>query len=88
MRRVALILATFAILCVTASQVQAHHHGHGYHHGGWYGPAVVRPHAWVAPPMVMPVPVYPPVYRPRYYYPTPGYGFYYQGRGVSVGVGF
>jgi hypothetical protein len=94
MKRIALILATFGILCVAVGQAQAgdfHHGYHGYH--GYYGGhhnnvVVVRSPVWVAPRVVVPVPVYPPVYRPGCYYPAPAYGFYYQGRGLSIGVGF
>ena len=90
MKRVTLILATLAILCVTAGQIQAHgyHPGHGVYHHGYRGPVVVRSPGWIAPPVVVRVPSYPPVYRYRYYDPSPSYGFYYQGRGLSIGVGF
>ena len=88
MRRVALILATLGILCVAAGQVQAHgyHHGHAYY-GGYYGAVVVRPPVVIAPPVVVAPPIYP-TYYPRCYYSAPSYGFYYQGRGLSIGVGF
>jgi hypothetical protein len=95
MKRVALVLVTLGVLCLAAAPVQAggYHHGHhnGYHggyYGGYYGPVVVRAPVLVAPRVVVPAPIYPPVYRTRYYYPEPSYGFYYQGRGVSIGVGF
>jgi hypothetical protein len=85
MRRVTLILAILGILCVAVGQVQAHgyHHNHGpaYYHG-YRGPVVMRPPVVIAPP------IYPPIYRPRCYEPVPYYGFYYQGRGLSIGVGF
>ena len=98
MKRVALILTVLGILGFAASQVQAHdfyHHGgyHGGYYGSYYGPVVVRPPVWVAPRVVVPVPVPPPVvYRPAYGYPycapCPRYGFYYQSRGLSLGIGF
>ena len=93
MKRVALVLATLGILCIAAASAQAdgYHHGHGYHrgyYGGYYGPVVVRSPVWVAPPVVVPAPIFPPVYRTRYCYPEPSYGFYYQGRGLPIGVGF
>jgi hypothetical protein len=100
MRRVTLILATFAVLCLAAGQARAdgYHHGHGGyggHHGGYYGPMMVRPLVRIAPPVVVPAPIFAPAYPvaptgyPYWnYYPGPSYGFYYQGRGVSVGVGF
>lgn len=87
MKRFTLILATLAILCVTAGQAQAHgyHHGHGGYRPAYCGPAVV----YRAPPVVVVPPrVYPPVYDYRYYGPRPSSGFYYQGRGISIGVGF
>ena len=93
MKRVLLILATLGILCFAGSQAQANgYHGHGGyyyggHHGYHHGPVVVRS-PWVAPPVIVRVPAYPPVYAPRCYYPGPSYGFYYQGRGLSIGVGF
>lgn len=95
MKRVALILATVAILCVAAAgQAQAHpyHHGHGGYHGAYYGgyyrPVVVRPTV-VYSPAVVPAPIYPPYYGNRCDYPAPYYSnFYYQGRGLSIGIGF
>ena len=90
MRRVALILTILGTLCVAAGQAQANdfHHGRGYYYGGYHGPVVVRTPVWAAPAVVVPAPVYPRVYGPRCYYPGPSYGFYYQGRGLSIGVGF
>jgi hypothetical protein len=100
MRRIALFLAVLGILGVAASQVQAHsyyHHGgypHGYYgsyYGGYYGPVVVRPPVWVGPRVVVPVgppAVCRPAYGYPYYAPYPRYGFYYQGRGLSLGIGF
>lgn len=90
MRRFALMLATLGILCVAASQVQAHdyHHGHGGYHRSYYGPAMVYPRVWAPPAVIVRAPVYPPVYGYRYCAPRPSSGFYYQGRGVSIGVGF
>ena len=91
MRRALLILATFGIVCLAANQVQAHeyHHGYGLYH---HGPVIVRAPLVVGPTVVVPAPVYPQVvYPPMYrypYYPRPAYGFYYQGRGLSLGVGF
>lgn len=92
MRRVALILATFGILCFTAGQLQAnpYHPGH-YRHHGWYAPVVVRAPIVIPPRVVVarpfPPPA-PPVYSYDYCEPWPTSGFYYQGRGVSVRVGF
>jgi hypothetical protein len=94
MKRFALILATLAILCVAATQAQAHgyHHGYGVYYGGYYrAPVVVCPPVWVAPQAFVPTPVYPRVYRPSCNYPYaygPSCGFYYQGSGLSIGVGF
>jgi hypothetical protein len=89
MRRIALMLAILGILSVAAGQVQAHEHHYAYGpHHGWYAPVVVRPHVWVAPRAVMPVPVAPSVYPYGYCYPGPAYGVYYQSRGLSIGVGF
>lgn len=97
MRRIALTLATLGILCLAAGQAQAHkyhhgRHGHHGHHGRHHRATVVvgRP-CWAAPPMVVRVPAYRPVYRPMYHYPyysAPAYGFYYQRRGLSIGIGF
>ena len=90
MKRITLILATFALLCLAGGQAQAHgHHGHHGHHG-YHGRGRVVVHApvWAGPRRFAPPPVYRSVYRPRYYYAAPSYGFYYRGRGVSVGVGF
>jgi hypothetical protein len=98
MRRALLVLTTLGILCFAGSYAQAggyYHHGHGpyhhgpYHHGRFYGPVVVRPPVVYAPPIVVrPRVVYPPVYGYPYYEPAAPFNFYYQGRGVSVGVGF
>jgi hypothetical protein len=102
MKRVAWILTVLGILCLAAGQAQAHdgryyggHHGgyHGVYHGGFYGPVVVRPQVWVGPRVLVPVappPVvaYPPAYRYRCYEPIPSGGFYYRGRGLSIGVGW
>ena len=97
MKRFALILAVLGILCVTATQVQAHEHYYyaNPHYGYYYGPRVVYPPvilgpgAMVGSPRILPVPVYAaPVYYPRYYAPVPRYGFYYQNRGLSLGIGF
>jgi hypothetical protein len=104
MRRALLILAVLGILGLAASQAQANYYHHGgyhggYHHGayygryygGYYGPVVVRPPVWVGPRAIVPVPptaVYGPAYACPYYAPYPRYGFYYQGRGLSLGIGF
>jgi hypothetical protein len=42
------------------------------------------------PRLYVPAPAYyyPPVYPYRCYTPLPYYGFYYQGRGISLGIGF
>jgi hypothetical protein len=74
------------------------YHGGGYHHGyypggvGFAQPVFVAPR-FVAPVLLPPRVVYPPyTYRPgcvyRYYEPAPRIGFYYQGRGLSLGVGW
>ena len=99
MRRVLWMLATLGVLCTAVSQVQAHdgyehHHGHGYY--AWErAPIVVAPR--VAPRVVevVPEPFYPPVAyppvvyaRPWRYYPGPACGVYYNGPGLSIGVGF
>jgi hypothetical protein len=69
---------------------EVHHHGHEWYHGGW-GPVVLPPRVYVypAPTVVVPAPVYPPVYpAPGYYYygyPAPSVQF--QGPGVSLGIG-
>ena len=90
MRRVALILVTLGILCLAAGQAQAHpsHHSCGGYYHGYYGPVVVARPVWIAPPVVVSVPAYPPVYRPQCYYPAPAASFYYRGPGLSIGVGF
>lgn len=95
MKRVTLILATFALLCLAGGQAQARgphgpHGPHGHHgHRGYHGRGGVVVHAPVVRPRVfVHPPVYAPVYRPRYYYQAPYYGFSYRGRGVSVSVGF
>ena len=97
MKRVALILAVLGILSVAAGQVQAHDH-HYYanpYYGRYCAPRVVYPPVFIGPeaivggPRIIPAPVYSrPVYYPRYYAPVPRYGFYYQGRGLSLGIGF
>jgi len=98
MKRVAWILTVLGILCFATGQAQAHdwyhggHHGyHGAYYGGYHGPVVVRPQVWVGPRVIVPVVpppevLYPPVYRYRYYEPVPSGGFYYRGRGLSIGV--
>lgn len=94
MRRIALILVAFVTLGFAGGQLQAHdfHHGYGpgHHAYGFYRePVRMPPPAWVPPPPVAAVRGYPPVvYRPRCYEPAPTYGFYYQGRGLSIGIGF
>ena len=103
MRRVAFALTVLGILCVAAGQAQAHDfHHHGYH-GGHYAPVVVRSQVFVAPrvvyPAVVPTPTaicpQPLFYRPvysypyyPYYAPVPRAGFYYQSRGLSLGIGW
>jgi hypothetical protein len=92
MRRVLMILAVLGILGLAAGQAQAHgyYYHPAYHHGyyGYYAPVVVRPAVVVpvAPPGYYSA--YPPVYGYRYYAPCPRYGVYYQGRGLSIGIGF
>ncbi len=94
MRRITLILAAFVTLGLAGSQLQAHDFYHGYapRHYGYrvhHAPVLAPPLVRVAPPVIAPVRVYPPVvYRPRCYEPAPSYGFYYQGRGLSIGIGF
>jgi hypothetical protein len=98
MKRIALILAILGILSVAVGNVQADefHRGHGAHYGAYYGghhhgPVVVRSPVWAAPLVVTPYLVHRPYYYygyPEYYYPRPSYGFYYQGSGLSVSVGF
>ena len=99
MKRAVCLLTVLGILCVAASQAQAHdyyHHGGRYHHS-YFGvvvpapPVVVSPRVYypVAPaPVVYPRAVYYPTYRYRYCQPVPRGGFYYQGRGLSLGVGW
>ena len=100
MRRVACILTMLGFLCVAASQAQAHnpYYHNGYHHG-YYGSVIVRPSVYVAPRVVYPVAscptvvyprplYYPPVYGYQYAYPVAAPGFYYQSRGLSLGVGW
>jgi hypothetical protein len=99
MKRIVLTMVAVAVLCFVATQAQAagvavtvggwgapvyavHHHHHG-----WHGPVIVNPPV-IYPPRVI-VPAYPPVYSvPRVYYGTPSGSFYYNGPGVSLGVGF
>jgi hypothetical protein len=91
------MLATLGILCVAAKEVQAHEF-HGYHHrygyyAGYCAPIVVSRPVWARPVVVAPLTVYPRVVYPRvysypYYYSVPSSGFYYQGPGLSIGVGF
>ena len=99
MKRVAYVLTVLGILCVAAGQAQAHDFYHHGHHGGYYSETVVvRPPIFVAPRFVVPVlpppsVVYPPavyaaVHPYRCYAPAPRVGFYYQGRGLSFGVGW
>jgi hypothetical protein len=98
MRRVALILAVLGVLCVGVGQAQAYGPYHHGHHRAYYGPMVVRPPVWAVPQVVVAAPVvvyrqpacYPPVYSYpyRYYAPVPRAGFYYQGRGLSLGIGW
>jgi hypothetical protein len=102
MKRVAMILAVLGILVAASSQVQAHDHHYSAkpHHGQYYsrycGPSVVYPPvvygpgAFVGGPRLLPIQSYsrPVYYYPRYYAPVPRYGFYYQNRGLSLGIGF
>lgn len=102
MKRVALILTVLGILCLASSQAYAHgghrgghHDGYAVHHGGHYCGPVVRPQVWVGPRVIVPVAPPPAVmYRPAYpyaypyYAPAPSGGFYYRGRGLSLGVGW
>jgi hypothetical protein len=98
MRRVAYVLAVLGILCVAAGQAQAHnpyyhngyHQNYGYHHA-YYGPRVVVAPRVVVPTAICPQPLfYRPVYRSYYpyYAPAPAAGFYYQSRGLSLGIGW
>jgi hypothetical protein len=104
MRRVTFVLAVLGLLCVAVGQAQAYgpyyHGGHhnAYHYGGYhnayYAPVVV-PRVYVAPRVMVPPVIYP---RPLYYrscydYPyyaplPPAGGFYYQSRGLSLGIGW
>ena len=93
MKRIALVLMTLGILSLAAGTVQAHgyHYGYGPYYGYHHGIVAVRPSVWVAPPVIAPYPVYRPAYAYPYYpyyCPAPSAGFYYQGRGLSIGVGF
>ena len=97
MKRIALTLAILLCGAVAGAQAGGPHHGYhgqygghgGYHHGYGYryrAPVVVaRPSIVVAPPLVVPACRH---YGYRYYDPAPAYGFYYEGRGLSIGVGF
>ena len=103
MKRVTLMLAVLALLCVAAGRAPAHDYHYAYRpHPGYYAPLVRGPVA-VVPRVVVPVRVAPrvvyrPVYgyypypycapSPYYYAPSPSYGFYYQSGGLSLGVGF
>jgi hypothetical protein len=54
---------------------------------------VVRPQVWVGPRVIVPVApppavIYRPVYPYPYYQAVPSGGFYYRGRGLSLGVGW
>ncbi|MEN6407672.1 MAG: hypothetical protein ABFC77_14525 [Thermoguttaceae bacterium] len=92
MRRAMMLLAVAGMLCVAAGQAEAHGPGpmrpHHYYHGGrppvvvMRPPMVVGPRYWVAPPPP------PPMCPPPCYEPAPMSGFYYYGRGISIGVGF
>jgi hypothetical protein len=76
------------------------YHGGGHYGGYCRDTVVVRPPFFATPRFVVPLPppqtvypavVYPPyspVYPYRYYAPVPRAGFYYQGRGLSLGVGW
>jgi hypothetical protein len=87
MKRVALIAAIVGLFCVAVGQAQAHHPY--YKHPGYYhhGEVVVRQPVVVNRP-VMVIEQMPPPPPPCYYYYGPARGFYYQGRGLSIGVGF
>lgn len=99
MRRVVLALVA-VVVCVVASQAQAAHVVRGWspavpvvhHHHGWHRPAFVHSPVFVRPPVVVPTYPrvwYPPVYSmPRVYYGGPSGSFYYNGPGVSLGIGF
>ena len=53
------------------------------------GPVVVRPRVVVPPPVVVrPRVVVPPVYAYPCYRSVAPFNFYYQGRNVSIGIGF
>jgi hypothetical protein len=93
MRHILLILATLAVVCVAANQVQAHeyHHGHGYY--AYRAPIVVAPRVVaVVPGPVYPPAVYPPAVYPYAgavpYAPAPACGVFYNGPRLSIGVGF
>lgn len=103
MKRIVLTLVAVAVLCIAANQAQAAKvvvtAGGGYapihavhHHPGWHHPVVVHRPVIVRPPVFVPTypqVVYPPVYSvPRVYYGSPSGSFYYNGPGVSLGIGF
>jgi hypothetical protein len=104
MRRVAFALTVLGILCVAAGQAQAHYpYYHSVHHHAYYSSAVIRPNVFIAPRVVVqavvPAPTaicpQPLFYRPvytcpayPYYAPVPSAGFYYQSRGLSLGIGW
>lgn len=86
---------TAVTTAATLSSASTGFHGYeGYHHGhhGYY----TNPHITCYPPVVRvptvvvapPQPVYVQPYQYQNYYYGPSSGFYYQGRGISIGVGF
>jgi hypothetical protein len=99
MRRIALVLTVLGILCVAVGQAQAHGpYYYGGHHRAYYAPVVVSAPVWATPRVVVAAPVvvyrrpvcYPSAYSypSPYYAPVPRAGFYYQSRGLSLGIGW
>jgi hypothetical protein len=102
MKRLALLLVAMVGLGFVASTANAKSPHHYYqpvpHHHyvspyrAYYVAPVVRPPVLLRPQLYVPAPAYyyyyPSVYPYRCYEPLPHYGFYYQGRGVSLGIGF
>jgi hypothetical protein len=96
------MLGVLCVAATQAQAYGPYHHGghnNGYYHGGYhhgYYGSVVVPRVYVAPRWVVPAPavIYPrPLYYRScydypYYAPLPPAGFYYQSRGLSLGIGW